>query len=147
MPHASLRIRPTRSKKCIHYSAQRTDRVVSWTPSLPHDKHLDRTQLSHIHVQVKVPEDLAHLAFWGALHVPKRLPRNVNRANLRNIDSPCSVDHKVAIERHLSPHLDHQLISRTNDVIRGHRHHIERCEGGRRDAEELRPKDRQHLSG
>src|SRR6476469_2010674 len=48
-----------------------------------------------------------------------------------NVDIPVAVHLSPVVNIHLPPNPEHQFIARSNDVVRGYRNTVQRCERGR----------------
>ncbi len=116
--------------------AERTQGVGSRATGLADDEHLDRAQLAHFHIKIEALVDVADSVVNMLPDLGKRQAGNVDLAYLGKVHRAGTVHGELGIEIDLSPNANHQLITRSEDVVRSDIHLPQRCKGRRHLAKE-----------
>ena len=77
----------------------------------------------------------------------KRNGRDMNGADLREINIPGAIYPDIRLKAQLSPYANAQFVSGADDKIRRHRRQIDRSEGRRNPSKQVCAKDGKNLTG
>ena len=126
----SLGGRADRGEHRVDQGGEGADRVAAGLAHLADDEHLDRAQLAECHHEVEILEHARHRAAHAGIQILIAGGSNVDGADLRNVDAAIAIHCGAHVDVDLAPGADQDLVARPDDVIRRHRHAVQRGKGG-----------------
>ena len=110
---------------------ERAEGIGSGSPSLTYDENLDGAQLPHLDIQVKALVNAADGIMNVLPDLCIRQAGNVDLAYLGKINRTGTVNGELGVEVNLPPDADHQLITRSKNIVGSDVHLPQRSKGRR----------------
>ena len=137
--HRALGAGPAGCKQRIDQRGKRTDRVGAGLSDLADHENLDGAQFAQSDDEIEILEDAGHRAAHARIEILITRRRDIDRADLGNVDAAIAIDCRAHIDIDLAPGTHQNLIARADHVVGGDGYALQRRKGAGAALEQLIP--------